>query len=229
MPNKQNNLKSKRWELIELAQKRRETQWPRYSCIGDYQNGTYECDHVSPYTKAANNLDADIFVLLQDWDSHDGLSGPFDCCVQELGYSPNQATNVNLIKLLAGHFHVPLADTYATNLFPFIKQGGMSEKILTSDLNRAAIQFALPQIAIVKPRLVICLGIATFNALRRAIGLQKVKNTTVGLTSKFLFAGAEVWLQAHTGALGKINRNRGSVDRVTDDWTKMAKHFRDSA
>ena len=105
----------------------------------------------------------------------------------------------------------------------------MGTRIPTAYLTAAAIQFAIPQIEIVKPRLVICLGIDTFNALRRALKLPTVKNTMVGLTSQFSFAGAEVWLQAHTGALGKINRNRGGVDRVTGDWTKMAKQFRDSA
>ena len=36
------------------------------------------------------------------------------------------------------------------------------------DFVRAANEFALPQIQIVEPKIVICLGLATFNALRRA-------------------------------------------------------------
>jgi hypothetical protein len=41
-----------------------------YSGIGDYHDGAYECERVSPYTKTAGNVDADVMVLLQDWASH---------------------------------------------------------------------------------------------------------------------------------------------------------------
>jgi hypothetical protein len=50
--------------LRGLAEKRRASRWPGYLGIGDFHGGVYECDHVSPYTKGANNLDAELFLLL---------------------------------------------------------------------------------------------------------------------------------------------------------------------
>jgi hypothetical protein len=36
--------------LLELTQKRKASQWPGFKCIGDYHDGKYECDFVSPYS-----------------------------------------------------------------------------------------------------------------------------------------------------------------------------------
>jgi hypothetical protein len=44
--------------LRALARRRQAARWPGYGCIGDYRQGRYECDAVSPYTKTAKNTDA---------------------------------------------------------------------------------------------------------------------------------------------------------------------------
>src|ERR1051325_114708 len=59
-------LIDKRSQLLKLAKVRQATRWSGYKCIGDYHEEAYECDHVSPYSKTAGNLDADIMVVLQD-------------------------------------------------------------------------------------------------------------------------------------------------------------------
>jgi len=64
--------------LLELARRRQDTRWQGYKCIGDYHGGVYECDFVSPYTKAAHNENAAVMVLLQDWSCDDQLAGPLD-------------------------------------------------------------------------------------------------------------------------------------------------------
>ena len=53
--------------LLALARLRQATRWPGYKSIADYHHGVYECDFVSPYTKTAGNVDAEVMVLLQDW------------------------------------------------------------------------------------------------------------------------------------------------------------------
>jgi hypothetical protein len=109
--------------LLDLAKHRQATRWDGYGCLGDYQQGAYECDEVSPYSKTARHYDANIFVMLQDWASADQLLGPLDYDAVRLGYTRNQATNKNLEKLLPGTLNLPLEDVYGTNLFPFIKPG----------------------------------------------------------------------------------------------------------
>jgi len=115
--------------------------------------------------------------------------------------------------LLKSHFNLDLADTYGTNLFPFIKAGSLSSAIPIRDLERAAREFALPQIEIVEPKVVICLGLRTFNALRRVLGTEPFKNVAAAIASPISFKRSRIWCQAHTGALGQNNRNRGGVDR----------------
>jgi hypothetical protein len=161
---------SKRSQLRRLAKLRQDTRWRRYRCIGDYHDGVYECDEVSPYAKSAGNINARIFVMLQDWASDAALRRPIDDEVVRLGHMPNLRTNRTLRILLKQVFALSLSDVYATNLFPFVKRGRMSAPIPMVDLVRAAQDFALPQIGIVKPELVICLGLATFNAICIAVG-----------------------------------------------------------
>lgn len=211
----------KRSELLALAKLRQNTRYPGYTCIGDYHSRAYECDFVSPYTKTAGNIDAEIMVVLQDWASDEFLKGPLHEPSAKLGHSPNLPTNRNLNELLKKTFGLTLRDVYGTNLFPFVKPGGMSASIRQGDLNVAALQFALPQIAIVKPELVICLGLVTFNALRKACDLKPASNIPSAIESPFRLGKVRVWCQAHTGALGRNNRNKGGVDRVSDDWQRM--------
>ncbi len=77
-------------------------------------------------------------------------------------------------------------------------------------------------IEIIKPRIVDCLGLDTFNALRKASGLKKVGNIAIAIESSFSYLNSQVVCQAHTRQLGKNNSNRGGVDRVTGDWTRLA-------
>jgi len=207
--------------LLALATLRQVTRWPGYTSIADYHDGAYECDFVSPYTKTADNVDAEVMVLLQDWSSDDELRRGFDESTWRLGYTPAQPTSRTLELLLNTPFGLSLSDTYGTNLFPFVKSGGISSRIPERDLIRAAREFALPQIEIVSPRLVICLGLVTFEALRSAYGLAHAGKMEPAINSPFTVGNSRVWCQAHTGALGQMNRKKGSVDRVLKDWMRM--------
>jgi uracil-DNA glycosylase len=179
-----------------------------YHSIDEYHNGAYESEYVSPYTKSAKNVDAQVAIILQDWSSHDSLSGPFDPAVQRLGYTPTSPTNVNLIQLLKNHFDLSLDDVFATNLFPFIKPGGMTADIPARHMLLATKVFADPQIRVVRPKLVVCLGLSVFNTMRRFHGKTRVPNLTAGVNANFSDGHTEYWCQAHTGRLGFINREQ---------------------
>jgi hypothetical protein len=212
---------AKQSELLALAKLRQRTRYPGYKCIGDYHAGAYECDFVSPYTKTAGNIDSEIMVMLQDWASDGFLSGPVHEPSVKLGHSPNLPTNRNLIRLLKITFGLTLPDVYGTNLFPFVKAGEMTGEIREKDMVLAARQFALPQIRIVNPKLVICLGLATFNALRQVCDLPACRPCSVAIENPVDIGTIRVWCQAHTGARGQNNRNKDGVSRVPDDWLRM--------
>ncbi len=209
---------SKLQKMKALGQKRQQTRWPGYASVGDYYEGRYESDFVSPYTKSAKNLDSQIMVLLQDWSSHDSINSGFHSDVEKKGHYPGLPTNKRLIELLDGTFEVKLSEIFATNLFPFIKQGGISATIPRSVLKSAAVEFAIPQIEIVQPKLVICLGLATFQAMQEACEIERADRMDAAIKCPFDFGNTRIWCQAHTGARGQNNRGR---KLATSDWKQM--------
>lgn len=217
------SIDSRLSEIARLVDRRRRDPYAGYGRIGDYHQGIFECDYVSPYSKSAHNLDANVMVFLQDWSSHERLLLPPDPEVVRLGYTPSLPTNRNLISLLRTHLGLELRDTYSTNLFPFIKLGNLSAGIPFTALVRAGQEFALPQLSAIRPRLAICLGLATFNALRVATGHAAVPNLASALEAPFEVGPTRVVCQAHTGNLGRNGRNKGGIDRVSADWKALGR------
>jgi len=215
-------------ELNLLGRKRQQTQWSGYYNIGDFHNGLYDSEDVSPYNRGAGNNLSEIMVVLQDWASADWLNRPFDIELARWGYKPGLPTNRHLATLLQHHFDLILRDAYVTNIFPFVKPGRMSARIPARDLRAAAEMFTLPEIQIVQPRLVIALGLPAFNTLRSVTGFRRVKTVAEAIDQPFIHGDTQIWCQAHTGGLGRANRNRGGVDRVNADWARMAAHYHEA-
>lgn len=189
--------------LRALGRRRQRDRWAPYHCIADYHQGRYEFDAVSPYSKSAGNADADVFLLLQDWASDDLLRGPFHQALADFGHLPRLRTNMCLVRLLEQVFNLGLVDVYGTNLFPFVKPGTMSAGVPPRDLLRAAQNFAIPQIDIVQPRLVVCLGLATFNAIATALGYARPATLQAALASPIRHGTSRIWCQAHPAARGR--------------------------
>jgi restriction system protein len=219
-------MQTKEDRLHEVAERRKNSPLVGYTCIGDYHDGKYECNFVSPYTISANNVDAELMIFLQDWASDKILRGPLLPARYELGHDPTRTTNVRLKELLRNHFQFMLKDIYATNVFPFVKGGAMNASIPRRDLIRAAKEFAIPQIEVVEPRFVVCLGKAAFNAVAVAGGQLPAKSLADAIANPFMFGKTKVWCQAHTGQQGTNNRNKGGIGRVSKDWEAMATEFK---
>ncbi len=135
--------------LLNLARLRQQTRWSGHQNIGDYHGGRYECDYVSPYTKSASNIDCSTIIMLQDWASDGFLGGDFCQQTADHGRTPTRPTNVRLDSLVLRFLGFPVSNTYATNLFPFIKNEGMNAHLPTKDLVLAAQLFGVPQIEII--------------------------------------------------------------------------------
>lgn len=185
---------NKNKELLVLAKLRKATRYDGYNSIADYEDGYYECDYVSPYSKSAHNVNAEVFVILQDWSSDENMDGKCEE-TNRLGYTPCVKTNIKLIDLLKKHLSLELKETYATNLFPFIKMGGMSANIPIKDMRKSAEQFTLPMMDIIEPKISIALGRKTFDALSDACKDKK------GSTSEsFIYKNTKVFHQPHPAA-----------------------------
>ena len=205
-----------------LAVKRRRAEPECAYPLRSVHVGFYDCWHVSPYTLTAGNVNAAIFVLLQDWASYDWLkSRTKDWRLRRLGYDPTLQTNSTLKRLLRATFRVKLGDVYATNAYPFLKRGAMHAAIPFSKLVESVRQYSLPQVRIIRPRLVICLGLNTFNAVRVACHRPQIRPLSKAIAKPFRFRRSQFWCQAHTGWQGQTNRNRGNPNRSTSDWRRM--------
>ncbi len=221
--------KEKMKKLLALGTKRqRAPNAPdkRYFNLHHFRKGFWDSRFVSPYTKAAHNVNSPIFIVLQDWTSSDGMkakNADKDEPSRVLGYSPANRTNINLIQLLNKTYDQELKDVFATNLFPFIKRGGRSASIIRKDQNDAFVEYCWPQIEIIQPKLVVCLGKIVFTTFARNLHhksdrhnvgdffLRKVNRKTIA-----------IYYQAHTGRWG--SNQRGGIKQLLRDWKQMKKN-----
>lgn len=192
-----------------------------YRTLADYHNGRYECDYVSPWSRSAHNVDAEVMIVGHDWSSEKWMCGPVDEQSAQRGYSSRFPTNQNLFDLLNRHFGLSFGDVYATNAFPFIKRGESQGSIKHKDMQWAASEFLLPQIKIIQPLIVICLGKATFNAVREAYGETKISKLDDAIRTPFS-KNPIICAVAHTGSRTTNQRGR---DQINCDWAALRRRF----
>jgi uracil-DNA glycosylase len=218
----------KREALRQLARKRQADRLEPYYCLADIHDGYYECDYVSPWTTSAENVNADLMILGKDWGSTDSLiERPPDPERKRLGQGWGVPTNKNLREYLNDCMGgLKFSETYASNVFPFIKQGKKDSGIRDEDMLYAAKKYALPQIEIVSPRMVICLGKPAFRAVRRAAGFPDIAwEEAIAPTPHIIISGAETYGVSHPS---KYPGGKSAVKQVWkqlgDRLEKLRKH-----
>ena len=193
--------------------------------IAECHNGVYDCEYVSPYSKSAHNLHSDILIWLHDWISDDVLSSPLIQDAIDFGRIPSLPTNKNHDRFLSDHFGFKISDTYATNLFPYIKPGGINSAIPVSLTRECARIFGLPHIEILQAKFVIALGLNCFKALVVEAGELRPTKLADAIGQPITYQKSRVRAQAHTGALGQNNRNSKKKGQTDQDWKRMAMWF----
>lgn len=208
-------------ELKKLALLRASERYKDYYNVGDFFNGAYDTnDFVSPYTKKSCNVNSDIMVVAQDWSSFDKLNSKFqDEEIALNGYSANLPTNLNLKKLLNNHFKLEFGEIYSTNLFVFIKNGGMSRKIPRVDMIYSAKKYTLREIEIISPKLVICLGSEVFRVLS-IILKGKASGIADAINEPIVFNDSLIVGAYHTGGLGTAAA--GGFSKVSEHWSNLS-------
>lgn len=217
--------RQKRDALLALAKKRQADRLPPHLSLGWFHDGYYECDFVSPWTISAHNVNAGLMLFGQDWSSSERLCRRPDEEQRSLGQIWDLPTNKRLRCLLQRHLNLEFKDIYATNLFPFIKNGRLSAPIPTPDLERCALKYAIPQIEIVDPAIVVCLGKQTFDSIRNALDQPAIPwHTACQTTQHTMLGSVEVCAVPHAGNLGV--RNAGGMERVHQIWAAVATRYR---
>jgi restriction system protein len=197
-------------------------------------------DFVSPYSKTACNLNADVMLIGQDWSSQDTLKSYQKEKANEVaktGYDANIPTNKNLQNLLKEKLKLNFSDCYATNLFVFIKPKKISSPIKKKYFIECAKEYTLPEIAIVKPKIVICLGSQVFKVLSKVITGTEAnfltcfdnhiidKNSDAHIIDEN--SGAYLLGSYHPGGLG--TKAAGGKENVKKHWEKIGEFYRSTA
>jgi restriction system protein len=212
-------IKEKYSAIKELSLKRRNDRLAGYHNISDFHEGKYDSyDFVSPFTKSAANYNADIMLIAQDWSSAEKLSQKYNPEISQLGYAPALPTNRNLHQLLKNHLDTEFCKTYATNLFVFIKPGGISAPIGTADLVYSARTYTLPEISIIKPRFVVCLGARVLSVISKII-IGKSIGVNESLINPIRYSDSLIIGAFHPGGLGTAGA--GGMKNIRSHWDKI--------
>jgi uracil-DNA glycosylase family 4 len=206
--------------------------------VSDICKGLYDTrDFVSPYSKTACNLNADVMLIGQDWSSQDTLENYPEEKAKEVaknGYDADIPTNKNLQDFLGafnkGAFNekeklkLNFSDCYATNLFVFIKPKKISSPIKKKYFIECAKEYTLPEIAIVKPKIVICLGSQVFKVLSKIMtGSEKtLKDYNRPIYDAKI--GTHIIGVYHPGGLG--TKAAGGKENAKKHWEKIGEFYR---
>ncbi|WP_292466085.1 hypothetical protein [Mesorhizobium sp.] len=160
-------------------------------------------------------------LIAQDWASEDFLSKELDREQLRLGHTPSLPSNENLFRLLKTHLNTSFKETFATDAFVFVKPGNMSARIPARDLRRSALEYAMPQIEIVKPQAVVCIGSATYNALRYALKCPYASIDASLDGEPIRLESTPIFGVNHTGGLAAIFG--GGPEAQERQWSRLAK------
>lgn len=213
--------KQKVFALEKLALERKKDKLENFLNIGDVLDGYYDHgNYISPWSKSAFNVNTKVMLIAQDWSSEKFLTKKKDEDAATIGHTPSLPTNVNLKKMLRDSFKLEFEDTYATNLFVFIKKGSISNSIPIKAMLYSTKEYAIPQIEIVKPQIVICIGAVTNNIMRRSLNFPPVKIKD-SVNNPAYLGNTKIYGVYHTGGLGTANA--GGYRHAVQLWHEIAK------
>ncbi|MBU3656340.1 MAG: hypothetical protein FGM23_08320 [Alphaproteobacteria bacterium] len=210
--------------IRDLSYKRRQDRLEGFLNVSDFHDGRYDThDFVSPYSKTACNLDADVMLIGQDWSSEDRLNKGYSEVIAKLGYDPTIPTNKNLKKLLKEFLNLDFGDCYATNLFVFIKKNGMSGSIPKKDFVYCANKYTIEEIKIINPKIVICMGSNAFKILSKIMTGNEKTLKDYNDPIYDANSGAHIIGVYHPGGQGTANA--GGTEKVRERWAKIGEFY----
>ena len=220
---------SKQEKYLKLVNKRRNDLmlrvdgFPEESKFTQVETWHKDCfnSYVTPFTKSACNYDSPIMIVAQDWGSSDSMI-KISQSDKVLGYTPNLSTNKNLHILLNKFFKLRFDQVYATNLFVFIKPGSISSRISNKLLDYSAKKYTAKEIELVTPKLVICLGAATYSRLVFAL-TNASRKWSESLDNPINYKGSYIVGVPHTGGLGTAKA--GGFSAIEAIWKKVADFY----
>lgn len=197
----------------------------KYVKVSEYSNGIYyDPNYISPVSKSAHNVNSKILIILQDWASYDFLISQ-DHTPEKIksGIDLSLPTNKRLQLYLLNYFGINFHQTYAINLFPYIKLGNISASIPIHDYLYSIENFIEPFIKVFEANIVIAVGSTNYNILRRFKKISKI-NIKDTYLDPFKIGNSIVLGVPHTGGMGTANA--GGEDKVKSIWKTLSDNYR---
>ena len=146
------------------------------SNVASYEAGAFDSAEIGPWTRWQADLDARVMVIGQDW-------GDRSAFVRQKGVDvDSSATNQVLRELLASvglELSPPQSGqpperrgVFLTNAILCLKAGGAQADVLNAWFDTCGVRFLKPQIELVNPPVVVCLGERAYRAVLRAFGIR---------------------------------------------------------
>jgi hypothetical protein len=216
----------------ELVQKRKKYRpdIPGLINPSEFENGDLDAGcYLEPWAKWHDSVPAKIFIVGQDWGGtayYKANNG------KDNGQSPTCKNLKALFEVLnidigEPHNSTSVTGIHFTNIIPFLRTGKMQgelNKILNQSLiNQFASEFTKPLISVVKPKVIVTLGMSAL------IGVTWLYNYNFGKNVRLrdllmqgpfeLAGGIKLFPMFHCGSNG-VNRNR-KLDQQKDDWKRI--------
>ncbi|MBK8965220.1 MAG: hypothetical protein IPM36_00805 [Lewinellaceae bacterium] len=210
-------------QLVEFRQ--RATFPPGLQNPSQIEGGKFDCPQLGPWSLWQGNLDAEMLVIGQDWgdENYFRLNGGRD--------TDDNLTDQNLRKLLTsigfdpGPPSSPMEQPlFFTNGVLGIKSGGMSADLKHDWLRHSSLNFTGPLIEIIRPKLIITLGISAYKAIRFIFPYLPYEpmNNLLKYPPFHLSGSGVLFPMAHCGGLGSVNRN---MEEQSKDWKKIVPYL----
>lgn len=185
--------------------------------------GSFDSSHIGPWTVWQHRLDARVMVVGQDFSD----VAYFERCQGR--DQPRNPTNQHLVALLrsVGIEIAPFGEAgggnaaFFTNAILCLKEGGMQAKVRDDWFMNCGRRFLRPQIELVRPRVVVCLGQKAHDAVLQAFELprQKLRAAVASLGTPVL-ERTHVVAVYHCGA--RTTRLTRSLEQQRVDWVRVS-------
>lgn len=181
-----------------------------------------DSNNIGPWSRLFGDLDADLMIVGQDWgdvryylanQGLDNLANPTMRTLERLLQSVGM--DVSLSK-----YSPEAKGLFLTNAILCLKGGGLQAKVQSSWVTNCATLFLKQQVEIVRPRVVVTLGLQAYLAICLAFRLrQKSLRTAVEAPSTPLQTGSVLVPVYHCGT--RVLNTHRPLERQYKDWSRV--------
>jgi len=191
-------------------------------------NPEYDVDEIGAWSQWQASLNARILIVGQDWAD---VNTYLKCQGMEEDDNPTNKNLITLLKSIEVNAKGPESgekhdDLFLNNAILCLKEGGMQAKTQTGWYENCGKCYLKPLVEIIKPKVIIALGINATNGILYACGLKQISGLKQAVENKAgirINENTLIFPVFHCGSYG-VNINR-KLEKQLEDWKKIQKYL----